>query len=198
MIEAAAAAAILAGMLICGLCSCTTRQVDRFVEVAEVVVWSVTNRPPVVVGEEEGNGTEGTDRTDIVLGNGDELDLATVSEWILPATRGVRPANVISAKVSGKLFSAKMAGSVIRSKFEYSFPASDGLDAFACLFYREGERIRGGKFDWFRKGGQGEKTLGNVRDGYGGHRMPANGTDCWMLIVSIDGTQRTNTKKVTW
>lgn len=202
MIEAAAAAGILAAMIVLGLCSCTTGQVDRVVDVAEVVIWTVTNKPPVGVGGPTNTAPIPTqpkpDAPIVVADNGDELDLSTVAEWILPATPGVRPANVIAAKVSGKLFEAQMAGSVIRSRFEYSFPASDGLDAFACLFYREGGKIRGGKFDWFRTGGQPEKTLKNVRDGYGGHRMPAPGTDTWMLIVSIDGKQRTNTKKVTW
>ena len=71
-------------------------------------------------------------------------------------------------------------------------------DAIACFFYEKGEGIVGGKFDWWRKGGQSAKTLENVVHGYNGHVMPEKGTKCWTMIVSVDGRQRSNLQQAVW
>lgn len=72
------------------------------------------------------------------------------------------------------------------------------VNAIACFFYERGEQIVGGKFDWWRVGGQGTKGLENVHAGYAGHVMPRRGTKCWTMIVSVDGKQRSNLCEVKW
>lgn len=109
--------------------------------------------------------------------------------------------NYSGAKETTKLNSATISGDRISISYEpYSWPLNDdgGCDAIACFFYRKGEGITGGKFDWIRKGGQKVKGLENVKGGYGGHEMPARGTDAWLMWVSVDGKQRSNFLPVAW
>lgn len=105
-----------------------------------------------------------------------------------------------SARVTAKINSASTDGNTLYTNYEpYSWPrSSDGLDAICCLFYERGGRMVGGKFDWWRVGGQSSKTLENVKHGYNGHSMPARGSLVYTMIASIDGKQRSNIALVTW
>jgi len=99
------------------------------------------------------------------------------------------------------LVSAIMSGDKIFTQYKlYSWPVKDGVkpvDAICCLFYvRDGEWT-GGKFDWWRKGGQSTKGLENVINGYGGHSMPESGIPVKTMIVSVDGKMRSNCIDVT-
>lgn len=109
--------------------------------------------------------------------------------------------NYSGAKETTRLNSATISGDKISISYEpYSWPLNSdgGCDAIACFFYRHDNGIQGGKFDWIRKGGQKVKGLENVKGGYGGHEMPARGTDSWLMWVSVDGKERSNMQKVVW
>jgi hypothetical protein len=71
------------------------------------------------------------------------------------------------------------------------------VQGIICLFYEQGGRIVGGKYDWLRPG-QKVKGLENLHDGYNGHSMPAKGSQVWTCIVSVDEKQRSDIVAVTW
>jgi len=103
----------------------------------------------------------------------------------------------------GILKSASISGEMINTSYNpYDWPVKKvkvDCDAIACLFYEQGNEVVGGKFDWWRKGGQSSKTLENViHKNYGGHKMPAKGTPTWEAIVSTDEKMISNVVKVTW
>jgi hypothetical protein len=130
---------------------------------------------------------------------GDDLDLALVTTFILPNVPGVSPATVRSARVTATINSASTDGNRLMTDYEsYDFPANEFADAVCYFFYENNGTIMGGKFDWWSPGGQSTKSLVSVREGYGGHQMPASGARCWTMISSIDGQQRSNTCSVTW
>jgi hypothetical protein len=130
---------------------------------------------------------------------GDALDLARVTNFFIPSSPGVNPDKVRKARVTAKITAASTDGDKLYTSYDrYSFPNNNGADAIAYFFYVSGGTVMGGKFDWWRTGGQSVKTLENVHLGYGGHRMPAKGTECWTMISSVDGSQRSNTCKVEW
>ena len=131
--------------------------------------------------------------------DGDALDLHQIAHWIIPNTPGVTGPRLIGARVTAKISAAFTNGTMLYTSYEpYDFPEKDGTDAVCYLFYRRDGAIVGGKFDWWRPGGQRAKTLENVHHGYGGHVMPARGTEAWTMISSKDGSQRSNTCLVTW
>ena len=105
------------------------------------------------------------------------------------------------AKVTAQLNSASTDGDMLYTDYEpYSWPRSSdgGVDAICCLFYERGGKMVGGKFDWWRVGGQSTKTLENVKGGYNGHSMPAYGSPLYTMIASVDGKQRSNIIPVSW
>ena len=67
-----------------------------------------------------------------------------------------------------------------------------------CLFYEKDGKIVGGKFDWARSSGQPVKTIENVHHGYQGHTMPAKGTKCYLMLVNVNGSLRTNFIEINW
>jgi hypothetical protein len=119
-----------------------------------------------------------------------------------------------AAPITASIVRATTNGaSLLTSYTPYPFPARDGVDAVVYFFYLnqphtvgagllEGANVlgqlAGGKFDYWRTGGQEQKSLVNVVDGYGGHVMPTRGAPCWTMISSMDGTQRSNTCRVVW
>lgn len=129
----------------------------------------------------------------------DDLDLSTV-RWF--------GAEYSKAKIATRILSARTNGKTIWTDFEpyggagWPVMFADSpkpCNAIVCLFYREAEgAVVGGKFDWWRVGGQREKGLENVETGYGGHTGLAPGAECWEMIVSTDGRLRSNVKKVEW
>lgn len=140
-----------------------------------------------------------TAETATTANGSDDLDLALVTTFILPNVPGVSPATVRSATVTATINSASTNGSTLSTSYEpYDFPENDFADAVCYFFYRYNGTIMGGKFDWWSPGGQSSKSLVSVREGYGGHIMPAAGTECWTMISSVDGQQRSNTCSVTW
>jgi hypothetical protein len=129
----------------------------------------------------------------------DALDLSTVDDWFLPSLPGVSSGELIGARVTATIRSASTNGDTLYTSYDpYDFPSSDGTDAVCYFFYVRDGKVVGGKFDWWRSGGQGTKSLENVHDGYGGHSMPSSGTECWTMFSSKDGSQRSNTCLVTW
>jgi len=74
------------------------------------------------------------------------------------------------------------------------------------IFYEKDGKLVGGKFDWARTNGQSvkliaegiDKTIENVHHGYQGHTMPARGTRCYLMLVSVDGRLRTNLIELNW
>ena len=140
-----------------------------------------------------------TTTTTTTTASGDALDLSRVTNFILPATPGVTADKVRSAKVTANIRAASTDGNTLWTSYDhYSFPSGNGVDAVCYFFYEYNGTVMGGKFDWWRTGGQGAKGLENVHGGYGGHKMPARGTNCWTMISSTDGKQRSNTCKVVW
>jgi hypothetical protein len=128
----------------------------------------------------------------------DDLDLVRVPTIILrhcPFTAETLRAAPITASI---VRATTNGASLLTSYTPYPFPARDGVDAVCYFFYERGGLVAGGKFDYWRTGGRVSKSLVNVIDGYGGHVMPVRGTPCWTMISSMDGTQRSNTCRVTW
>jgi hypothetical protein len=128
----------------------------------------------------------------------DDLDLARVPTIIVrhcPFTAETLRA----APITASILRATTDGSRLLTAFTpYSFPDHDGVDAVCYFFYEHGGTVAGGKFDYWRNGGQPSKGLVNVIEGYGGHVMPVRGTPCWTMIASLDGAQRSNTCRVVW
>jgi hypothetical protein len=167
------------------------------------VTSSPIDAPAVDAKSEAGStptaGTTTTTTTTTTTATGDDLDLARVTNFFISSTPGVSPEKVRNAKVTAKINAASTNGEMLYTSYErYSFPNKDGVDAVAYFFYVSGGTVMGGKFDWWKAGGQPAKTLENVKLGYGGHRMPAKGTECWTMISSVDGSKRSNTCKVVW
>lgn len=69
--------------------------------------------------------------------------------------------------------------------------------AIVCLFCERSGQVVGGKFDWARPG-QSSKGLENVHGGYNGHSMPANDTPTYVMLVDVNGKQRSNIQQVDW
>lgn len=126
------------------------------------------------------------------VSTGDAIDIGSIS-WLGDS--------YADARVTAKINSASTDGNMLYTNYEpYSWPrsADGGVDAICCLFYERGGRMVGGKFDWWRVGGQSSKTLENVKGGYNGHSMPARGSLVYTMIASVDGKQRSNIALVTW
>jgi hypothetical protein len=112
-------------------------------------------------------------------------------------------ANYSSAAITAKINSASMDSEFIYTSYDsYNWPSKSmggaRVNAICCLFYERGGQIVGGKFDFWRAGGQSAKTLENVRHRYQGHSFPARGTRVYTMIVSLDGSQRSNISTVSW
>jgi len=94
------------------------------------------------------------------------------------------------------LNSASMNNNKINTNYSpYSWPSKVvkvKVDAICCIFYEKGSDIVGGKFDWWRAGGQGDKILENLHNGYHGHIMPPSTSKVWTCIVSVDEAKRSN------
>lgn len=124
----------------------------------------------------------------------DALDLSTVETWY-----GTK---VTTSNITATISAASIKGDYLNTTYsKYDWPSKTvkvEVDAVAYLFYKKDGKVVGGKFDWWRKGGQAKKGLENVHNGYQGHSMPASGTDTWTMIASTDGKQRSNTCAVKW
>jgi hypothetical protein len=128
----------------------------------------------------------------------DDLDLARVPTIIVRHTPFTGDA-LRAAPITASILRATTDGSRLLTAFTpYPFPDHAGVDAVCYFFYERSSIVVGGKFDAWRTGGQVSKSLVNVVDGYGGHVMPVRGTPCWTMISSMDGTQRSNSCRVTW
>ena len=135
---------------------------------------------------------ETTSATNPSANAGDAIDIGSIS-WLGDS--------YADARVTAKINSASTDGNTLYTDYEpYSWPRSSdgGVDAICCLFYERGGKMVGGKFDWWRVGGQSSKTLENVKGGYNGHSMPAYGSAVYTMIASVDGKQRSNIALVTW
>lgn len=129
---------------------------------------------------------------------GDAIDLQAWSVGVKNCP-GVTEAKVKAAKVTAKLTAAWTNGEKLFVSYEpYSWPAQGEekrIDAIAMFGY--GNRIE--KFDYWRAGGQTDKTLENIVNGpYDTLTMPARGAYCYTMIVSLDGSQRSNVVAVGW
>jgi hypothetical protein len=124
---------------------------------------------------------------------GDAISISSIS-WLGD--------NYSSASRTATITGATVGRNVISTSYQpYSWPRTTvkvSVDAICCLFYERGGQIVGGKFDWWRTGGQGSKGLENVHHGYNGHSMPSSGTPTYTMIVSVDGRQRSNIQRCTW
>lgn len=118
---------------------------------------------------------------------GDAINVSSIS-WLGD--------NYAGAAKTATLNGASMSGDTISVSYEpYSWPRATvgvSVDAICCLFYERGGQIVGGKFDYWRTGGQASKSLHNVRERYQGHSWPAAGAKVWTMNVSVDGSQRSN------
>lgn len=124
-------------------------------------------------------------------GSGDDISINSIA-WLGSDYSGATK----TATITG----ASMSGDSISVAYEpYSWPRATiktSVDAICCLFYERGGQIVGGKFDFWRSGGQATKSLHNVRERYQGHSWPAGGAKVYTMNVSVDGRQRTNIKQV--
>ncbi len=118
---------------------------------------------------------------------GDAIDISSIS-WLGD--------NYSGATRTATLNSASMSGDTLSVSYEpYSWPRATvkvSVDAICCLFYERGGQLVGGKYDYWRTGGQASKNLENVHHGYQGHSWPAAGSKVYTMNVSLDGSQRSN------
>ena len=162
--------AMMSGML----CMCACENLDDLTTTAQNEVAAATAGEPTSSG-------------------GDDISIGSIS-WLGD--------NFSSARISAKINSATIGSAVLTTDYNsYSWPSTTvkvKVDAICCLFYERGGQVVGGKFDWWRAGGQGSKILENVHHGYNGHSFPASGTPTYTMIVSVDGSQRSNIKRCDW
>ena len=127
----------------------------------------------------------------------DDLDPSKIS-WL--------GSNYGGAKIEAKINSAQIDNKFVYTNYDsyagLNWPkkqvGSAKCDAICCLFYEKEDKIVGGKFDWWRVGGQGTKTNENVHHGYQGHTMPSKSDKVWTCFVSVDESKRSNIKEATW
>lgn len=109
----------------------------------------------------------------------------------------VRSASSVTPWFEGRVVSIVPTNTRIETLDAPGLEATE-VDAICCLFYERDGRIVGGKFDWWRKGGQAKKVTHNLHGGYNGHTMPEAGTRTWTCIVSVNGKRRSNVKECSW
>ena len=124
-----------------------------------------------------------------------DLDLNLV-DWIAGATTTAEPTITLTIGTIG-------ATSVSFAFESYAWPPKDvsgvTCDAIVCMFVKQSDgRWRGGKFDWIRKGGQTLKLLENIHSGYGGHVVPASGTDIAFMFIAVNGSRRSTAAFTKW
>jgi len=121
-----------------------------------------------------------------------------VTNFILPATPGVTADKVRSAKVTANIRAASTDGNTLWTSYDhYSFPSGNGVDA-VCLFLLRVQRYRhGGKFDWWRTGGQARKVSRMCTEATAATRCRP-GHELLDDDQQHDGKQRSNTCKVVW
>ena len=76
----------------------------------------------------------------------------------------------------------------------------DQADALACFFVQKSDGSWvGGKFDWISTS-RTSRSLGHVKEGYGGWSLSGVPSPCQaaFVIVSSDGTKRSNVISATW
>jgi hypothetical protein len=129
---------------------------------------------------------------------GDDIDILTV-EISASSSQGVTGSKLRNAVVTAKITAAWTDGNKMNVKYEpYEWLQRDGVDAICYFGYVLNSRAILRKYDWWRVGGQPSKSLKNVHEGYDGLVMPPRGTECFTMISSVDGRQRSNIKKVFW
>jgi len=148
----------------------------------------------LICGCESDTSTDGDISSTPSSKGGDAINIGSIS-WL--------GANYSGARVNAKINSASTDGSFLYTSYDpYSWPSQTDrgvrIDAICCFFYERGGQIVGGKYDFWRAGGQGGKTLENVKHRYQGHSMPARGTRAYTMIVSLNGSERSNIHEVTW
>jgi hypothetical protein len=132
----------------------------------------------------------------------DDLDLNKVATISVKNCPGVTSDEVKGAKVTGKISEASISGDKMYFSYgDLGWPSQGEekkVNAVCCIFYATDSGPVGGKFDYLGVG-QTAKTLDNLEgEGYGGITMPPHGRDAWAMFFSLDGSQRTNTKRITW
>ena len=119
--------------------------------------------------------------------DGDAINLSSIS-WLGD--------NYSGATKTATLNSANMSGDTLSVSYQpYRWPTATvktKVDAICCLFYERGGQVVGGKYDFWRAGGQGSKGLHNVRERYQGHSWPAAGAKVYTMNVSMNGSERSN------
>ena len=124
---------------------------------------------------------------------GDDIDISTIS-WLGD--------NYSGARSTAKITAASIDSHNLSVAYEaYSWPSQTikvKVNAICCIFYERGGQIVGGKYDYWRTGGQGVKGLHNLHERYQGHSFPASGTKVYTMNVSLNGSERTNIKECTW
>ena len=110
-----------------------------------------------------------------------------------------------SAQPSGVVISGL---SVSKDSLSFSYVSNlsewglsrDQADALACFFVQKSDGSWvGGKFDWISTSRTG-RSLGHVKEGYGGWSLSGVPNPCGaaFVIVSSDGTKRSNVISSTW
>ena len=123
----------------------------------------------------------------------DDLDITSI-KWL--------GADYSNAVIDTIIHNAEIDDKWVYTNYEpYNWKIGGGavkVDAICCLFYEQGNKVVGGKYDWWRVGGQGQKMVDNVHHGYQGHSFPSRDKEVYTCIVSIDGKLRSNIKLTTW
>ena len=111
-----------------------------------------------------------------------------------------------SENYAGAVEKFELKATISGDKVNFIFPAYNWpqcktqpeCNAIACFFVWNGSQFEGGKFEWIRTGGQAVKELKNIREGYGGLKVPAAGTRAAFAWVSDKGDLRSNLAETVW
>jgi len=127
-----------------------------------------------------------------------DLDAISIAgATLLGPHKNVDPAK---AKITDVLTSVIVAFNGITMEYETQAwpnndsPAGDNIDGRVYIYWRDGDGLVGGHFDWKRPDTK-DRTFTNIRNGYLSGRKPPVGAELWFVLVTNKGDRRTNVIK---
>jgi len=126
----------------------------------------------------------------------DDIDVSKAK--LTGAHRGTNPAK---AQPTRLLKSVRISGTE-SIRFEHEIlgwpdnsPVGENIDGRCYIYWRDGDALTGGQFDWKRPASNGVsvKDTKNLHNGY--LPTPAVGAVLWFCLVSNDGRERTNVRQ---
>ena len=133
---------------------------------------------------------------DGIIGNDDDVDNGDTSIQLVWDKGGV---NGSGAEEVTAINNPSWSHSGINYSVNTSMWPSNGenLNGYACFFIIRDNEAHGGKFEWIRSN-TNYRDWKNLRDGYGGHRVPNSGEQVAFCVLSLDRQERSSVIFWTW